>query len=342
MPAAATGRVLSPAEARTLILAGGVPGPLVVNGPLDLAGTPVRRLPDGLSCTVLDLRGCHALEALPRGLVCDELVAADLRVEEVPPLHVRFRLTLDGNPRLARLPENLRVGALSVRDCPALPALPEGLDVNFLDVSGCVGLRAFPARGRVRFGHLRARGCVNLAALPAWLGVVAGLDVAGCSDLTSLPAGLRVGAWLDLADCGLVGGGEAALPANFTGALRWRGVRVEPRVVYAPETITAAEVLATENVELRRVKMERMGYERFLADVDARVLDADRDPGGERRLLRVPLPGDEDLVALAVICPSTGRRYVLRVPPATRTCRQAAAWIAGFDDAGAYSPLAET
>ena len=39
------------------------------------------------------------------------------------------------------------------------------------------------------------------------------------------------------------------------------------------------------------------------------VLDADRDAGGPRRLLGVPMPGDEDLVAVLVHCPSTGARY---------------------------------
>ena len=39
---------------------------------------------------------------------------------------------------------------------------------------------------------------------------------------------------------------------------------------------------------------------------------------------------------------STGRQYALRVPPAMRTCRQAAAWTAGFTDPADYNPLVET
>ncbi|NOK61345.1 MAG: hypothetical protein GFH27_549305n114 [Chloroflexi bacterium AL-W] len=54
------------------------------------------------------------------------------------------------------------------------------------------------------------------------------------------------------------------------------------------------------------------------------------------------MTGDEDLVCVSVICPSTGRQYLIRVPPQTRTCHQAAAWIAGFDDPNAYQPIAET
>ncbi|HEX7380479.1 MAG TPA: hypothetical protein VF278_25420 [Pirellulales bacterium] len=45
---------------------------------------------------------------------------------------------------------------------------------------------------------------------------------------------------------------------------------------------------------------------------------------------------------VVVRCPSTGQQYVLRVPPNMRTCRQAIAWTAGFDDAEKYQPLLET
>ena len=79
--------------------------------------------------------------------------------------------------------------------------------------------------------------------------------------------------------------------------------------------------------ELRRVLLERMGYARFMEEAKAEILDTDTDAGGERKLVRVPLPRDEDLVCVMVRCPSTGREYVIRVPPATRSCRKAAARV---------------
>jgi hypothetical protein len=118
-------------------------------------------------------------------------------------------------------------------------------------------------------------------------------------------------------------------------------VFVEPRIAFHPETITAAEVLTEPNAELRRIKLERMGTERFFAEADATVLDVDRDAGGERRLLRVTFPGDEPLVCVSVCCPSTGRRYLLRVPPQVTTCHEAVAWTAGLE-ASAYKPEVET
>ena len=88
--------------------------------------------------------------------------------------------------------------------------------------------------------------------------------------------------------------------------------------------------------------LERIGPERFMAEAQPQELDADVDAGGGRRLLRVNIAGDEPLVALQVSDPSTGRNYLLRVPPTIDTCRRAAAWIAGFDDPGDYRPVMET
>ncbi|WP_204376148.1 hypothetical protein, partial [Hymenobacter coccineus] len=47
-----------------------------------------------------------------------------------------------------------------------------------------------------------------------------------------------------------------------------------------------------------------------------------RDAGGERQLLSVPLPDDEPVHVLRVVCPSMAHGYLLRVPPHVRTCRR--------------------
>lgn len=88
--------------------------------------------------------------------------------------------------------------------------------------------------------------------------------------------------------------------------------------------------------------MEVYGIERFMEAANAEVADRDVDAGGKRKLLVVHLRGDEDIVCLRLQCPSTRAVYVIRVPPTVRTCKQAAAWIAGFDDPDEYNPLYET
>jgi hypothetical protein len=276
-------------------------------------------LPAGLRCYELDLTGC-ALEALPD----------DLQVES--------RLILDDSVRLQRLPENLKVGSLSVRNCVSLEALPEGLDCWFLDMTGCENFHQWPKHAQVRNGSVILRDCRRLTTLPTWLHRLANLNLAGCNLIDRVPEQLTLTGWLDLAGTGI-----SALPVNLADArLRWRGVRINQRLAFAAHELSATEILQERNAELRRVMIERMGPLEFAQQAKAKVLDRDRDPGGERRLLMIPLQEDEPLVGLNCRCPSTGREYLLRVPPKTKTCHQAAAWIAGFDDPRDYHPDQET
>ncbi len=327
----------TPEAAKQLILGGNAPSGMRVTGTLDLHGSKrLRQLPENLTCASLEISDCENLLALPYGLRCQYLSAQNSRLVSLPnDLQVKFRLDLSGSLNLLVLPENLNVGSLVLRECTALLELPEGLDTSFLDLTGCTGLERFPNNGRISIGHLIARGCTRLQALPEWLERLSQVDLAGCEQITRLPEGLRISSWVDVADTGITALPDASTP------LRWRGVPVDARIAFQPETIRGVEIMETENQELRRVKLERMGYERFIEEVEAETLDRDRDAGGERKLLRVPFPGDEAFVAVWVICPSTGRNYVLRVPPPIKTCHAAAAWLAGFDNPDEYAPLVE-
>ena len=307
---------------------------------LDLSNDrSVTELPENLTVTRLTVRGCYNLKRLPENLTAFQVDAADSGIAEVPATaRIENHLNLSGCAELRRLPDDLRVGTLNVSGCTQLATLPNGLDVDFLDISDCIALTGWPERLRLGVGKLSARNCSWLTALPPSLTRLAQLDVAGCANLTTLPDTLEVLSWLDLAETGIT-----ELPPALHGVrLRWKGVLVEERIVFRPETIHGRDVLATANAETRRIMLERIGVERFLADVHPVTLDRDRDAGGRRELLRVALRGDEDLVCLSVNCPSTGRSYLLRVPPTVTRCHQAAAWIAGFDDENAYAPLAET
>lgn len=307
---------------------------------LDLSNDrSVTELPEDLTVMRLTVRGCWNLKRLPKGLKAFNVDASDSGLVEIPDdVRIENALNLSGCADLQTLPDNLRVGTLNLSGCTKLAALPEGLQVDFLDVSDCVSLTRFPKNARLGVGRLVAKNARWMTALPPYMTRVAQLDLTGCANLTHLPDSLEVGSWLDLTETSVTD-----LPTSLKHVrLRWRGVLVDERVVFRPETIHGKEVLAAPNAEVRRVMLERIGMERFLADVEPSVLDRDRDPGGERELLRVPMAGDEDLVCLSVRCPSTERHYLLRVPPTMTRCHQAAAWIAGFDDPSAYAPLAET
>lgn len=88
--------------------------------------------------------------------------------------------------------------------------------------------------------------------------------------------------------------------------------------------------------------VERMGHERFLADVGAKPLQSD-DVGD---LYRIELPDDEPIVLVGVVNSTPepdghSKRYLLRVPPTITSAREAVAWT--FDvKPQHYRPALET
>ncbi len=209
--------------------------------------------------------------------------------------------------------ENMRVsGALDFANT-TLDWLPDGLQCASLNLSNCIQLQQVPERLETRF-----------------------LDISGCAQILELPESTKIFSALEMAGSGLRG-----LPSQMQIRLHWEGVHITERIAFYPETISGQAVLLEENLEMRRIMLERVGYERLMLEVGGLILDRDQDAGGERKLIRIPLDDDEDIVIVAVICPSTAHQYVLRVPPFMRSCRQSVAWIAGFDNPNAYQPLVE-
>jgi len=333
-------------EAYRLLASNSPPAGMTVTGLLDYSDKPHRpppppSFPERISVDVLDLSG-RLVSALPSRLACFELNLSRTPVVSLPEnLQVVSRLDLSGCERLERLPEGLTVGTLILRGCTSLKRLPEGLDVWFLDLRGCWAFEEWPQSALIRGGRLELRGCTALRSLPTYLNRLAALNVRDCPNLTTLPPDLSISGWLDLGHSGLTD--EALLPRGVHSTqLRWAGINVDRRIAFHPEQIGVKEVLGERNTERRRVLLDRYGYGRFLQDARAKIVDRDVDPGGPRQLMRVKLDGDEDLVALSCFCPSTGRQYIIRVPPTTPSCRHAAAWIAGFDNPDDYQPIQET
>ncbi len=184
-------------------------------------------------------------------------------------------------------------------------------------------------------GHLNLSGAANIDRLPENL-TCESLDISDCKYITTLPKGLHVTHWIEIA-----GSGIPSLPAGHGFSLRWRGVHVTDRIAFAGESLTGQEILRTDNVEMRRIAIERLGYETFLHQVGGVIRDRDTDAGGDRQLICIAFDDDEALMLLKVICPSTGHLHVLRVPPYMDTCHQSAAWIAGFDRPDDYHPAIE-
>jgi hypothetical protein len=296
-------------------------------------------LPGGIEADAIHAENCPRLTGIGPGLACGKLFLDGSAIDAIPDgLRVTLALSARDCQRLRILPAGLRAGTLDLQGCVALEELPAGLSVAFLVLAGCTALKGLPEDLELRGGGLSLRDCAGIEGIPALSGDIAWLDISGCPKIANVPEPLRITSWIDVA-----GSGMKALPPRLAHLrLRWRGVPVSEQIAFRPETLSVGEILAERNAELRRVMVERFGFERFMSEAKAEVLDKDRDPGGERQLLRVPMENDEPIVCVSVFCPSTARRFFLRVPPGMTTCRAAIAWTAGFDNPDEYAPLIET
>jgi hypothetical protein len=248
------------------------------------------------------------------------------------------RLNLTHSKKLKKLPRDLECNQLILTNCTSLTELPHGLRVRALIISGCTGLRNLPPDMIVEDMEFVANGCNNLQHLDGIFQNLTRMDLRSCILLRTIPDGIEVNRWVDIGNTHVRDLPESLKHVSF----RWNGITIDTKTAFYPDTLTAQDVLNERNLEIRRAKMMRMGYDRFLELANPEVMDEDEDPGGNRQLLKIFIPQDEDLVALSVSCPSTGRKYVIRVPPRTQTCHQAAAWIAGFDNPDDYKPVYET
>lgn len=122
----------------------------------------------------------------------------------------------------------------------------------------------------------------------------------------------------------------------------WRGMPVPAAFLAELASLTPRRIREEENAELRRVMLEYYGYDRYLTESGAEPVH--RDETGI--LWRIALEGDEDVVMVEVVNSTpepdgSHRTYWLRVPPTTRTAKDAVAWTFGLDGA-AYAPVRQT
>lgn len=96
--------------------------------------------------------------------------------------------------------------------------------------------------------------------------------------------------------------------------------------------VSAADILACKNQEIKQKALKTFGYERFVAEADMEEIDRH---GDDALLVK------GDIVFAYVKDGSTPRRYLLRVPPEMKKVRDAVAWTFGMT-AKEYNPLIET
>jgi hypothetical protein len=157
----------------------------------------------------------------------------------------------------------------------------------------------------------------------------------------------------------------AALESDVENLYFWHGVLVPAFVVVRPNWITLKHIDMESNAEVRRVMMERYGYERYMADCGAKVIDefpADYPAIGMRtaRLLYKDVKDDEPICYVDMLNSTpepdgSVKRYLIRVDPNAYDGAASKSLLAGMastwrDGSGGllfkrpqdYQPLIET
>lgn len=139
--------------------------------------------------------------------------------------------------------------------------------------------------------------------------------------------------------------GPAIAWADGTAIWAWHGVGVPEWVVRDPGLITVDAIRAEPNVEVRRVMIERLGWERIVQDGGAELIH--QDSAGSLWELSRMTDWSWDRARFVEVINSTPERdgsrhhYFIRVPPEMRTAKQAVAWTFDLGEIE-YRPLAET
>lgn len=135
--------------------------------------------------------------------------------------------------------------------------------------------------------------------------------------------------------------GAAIIFADGTRINAWHGLAIPEDLANDPSRLTLQRIEKERNVEVRRVMIERYGFDRFLKDSNACKMS--KDSCGTLYLAFVSgLP-----IAFVKVRNSTPepdgsiKNYFLEVPPQVRTAREAVAWTFGMS-ADEYDPVLET
>jgi len=126
----------------------------------------------------------------------------------------------------------------------------------------------------------------------------------------------------------------------------WHGIRVAEKLIERPETITVEEIAQENNVEMRRIMIERYGRTRYLQDSGAEMVQEDK----YGKLWKKEVKDDEPICMVEVLNAyseldengnEVRKTYFLAVPPNMKTAHEAVAWTF-FKTPEEYNPLVET
>jgi hypothetical protein len=130
--------------------------------------------------------------------------------------------------------------------------------------------------------------------------------------------------------------GAALLYPDGWGIWVSHGTRVPQQVIEAPKTLTVEQITGEQNVEVRRVMVERFGMDRYMKEAGGKLVDEDTDELGKpRKLWKLAQADDEDIVMVELVNSTVEpdgefKHYMLRVSPECGTAWDAVAWTWGM------------
>lgn len=111
------------------------------------------------------------------------------------------------------------------------------------------------------------------------------------------------------------------------------GIQVTQQIVMAPETLETSQIVQEPNVEIRRIMLERYGFERFINNHPYTRIDTDVVKEQIYGLYQFIWPNEDDeIVKILRVTNSTPepdgsfKNYYLRVPPGIERADDALAW----------------
>ena len=108
------------------------------------------------------------------------------------------------------------------------------------------------------------------------------------------------------------------------------GIAVNEQIVMRPESQSISQIKSEENEEIRRIRIERFGWDRFIRESGANLRNKrfnERDHQWEELYML-----DDGTQRILLRDPSTGRKYALGVPAEIDTCESAQSWMShGLD-----------
>jgi len=102
------------------------------------------------------------------------------------------------------------------------------------------------------------------------------------------------------------------------------GVTVDEQIAMKPETQTVEQIRLESNAEVKRIRISRFGWDRYLTGIDAKEVDSRHNAIENTYEVLVKTP--DGMTVLLPTC-KTGRLFSLEVPSEIETCEQAQLWL---------------